>query len=479
MDISRRKLLKSGVAVSAAFGGLATLAACSDQRQIPSLSIDKYGKLIADPNGIMDLPKGFAYKILSKAGEKMDDGLLVPGDFDGMAAFAGKDGTTILLRNHEINAKDLLNESKDASKTMSPFGKQDELLDNIDQSRIYDRNKDGRPMAGGVTGLVVDPGPLHVKRQWLALAGTYDNCGGGPTPWNSWISCEETRKRAGEKCYKDHGWAFEVQADPELGLQEPVPLKGLGRFKHEAAALDPATGIVYLTQDDWGHPSLLYRFIPDMPGKMTEGGRFQALMVRGQPARDMRNWPTSKGKKVKLAEWFETDWVDLKDSHNPENDLEDRGIKAGAARFTRGEGAWFGDREMFFACTDGGAAKSGQIWRYVPSEFEGTEFESSKPGRLQLFVESPDKAVMEYCDNLTVAPWGDVLVCEDEYADGNGNNYLRGVTPQGKIYTLARSALKQKNEFCGACFGPDGKTLYVNLQQDALTFAIRGPWHEL
>lgn len=476
MTISRRNVLKVG-AISAAFGGLLSVAGCDQKRQLPKLITNKYGKLLPDPNGYLDLPKGFEYKILSQVGEKMSDGLLVPANPDGMAAFAGKDGTTILLRNHELNAKDL--QQEDRGKSISPFGKDDHLIDKIDKTRIYDFHENGRAMAGGVTGLVVDPGPLHVKHQWLALVGTFDNCAGGPTPWNSWISCEETRIRAGEGCAKDHGWGFEVLPDPDLGLQQPVPLKGLGRFKHEAAATDPANGIVYLTQDDWGHDSLLYRFIPDRPGDMIEGGKLQALMVKDQPSRDLRNWPKSKGKKIKPGSWLEVDWVDLADTHNPNNDIEDRGVADGAAIFTRGEGIWFGEKEFYFACTDGGTAKKGQIWRYIPSEFEGTEYETNKPGRLQLFLESPDAAVMEACDNLTIAPWGDIIICEDEYSDGDGDNYLRGITPQGKVYTLARSARKQKNEFCGACFGPDGKTLYVNLQQDGLTFAIRGPWGEL
>ena len=481
MNLSRRNILKSGLAVSAAFGGMSVLAACGNDRNSLEITLDKYGKLIPDPKGILDLPRGFEYKILSQSGEKMSDGLRVPADPDGMAAFAGKNGTTILMRNHELNAKDLAKEDIRAGKPVSPFGKDDELLDVVDRSKIYDFHKSGRAMAGGVTGLVIDPGPLHVKHQWLALTGTYDNCAGGPTPWNSWISCEETRARAGEKGTKDHGWAFEVIADPELGLQDPVPLKGLGRFKHEAAAVDPATGIVYLTQDDWGHNSLLYRFVPDIPGEMidADSGRFQALMVIGQPGRDLRNWPLSKGKNVRSGQWLDVQWVDIADRHNPENDIEDRGVENGAAIFSRGEGIWYGDQELYFASTDGGAKKLGQIWRYVPSRFEGTEFEANEPGRLQLFFESPDKAVMEYCDNITIAPWGDILICEDEYSDGNGDNYLRGITPQGKIYTLARSALKQKNEFCGACFGPDGKTLYFNLQQDGLTLAVRGPWKEL
>ncbi len=476
MNFSRRSFL-SRASISAAFGGFAAFAACSPRPREFSLGDNKYGALKADPKEILDLPNGFEYHVLSKAGEPMADGLVVPGLPDGMAAFAGPDGNTLLLRNHEISHRAMLRELPPYSRSISAFGKGDKYLSRIETSKLYDHGAKGRQLSGGVTTMVVNPGTMHVEEQFLALGGTYNNCAGGPTPWGSWITCEETTKRADENdgLMRDHGYAFEVMADPGSGLQQAVPLKAMGRFQHEAAAVDPRSSIVYLTQDNGSRPSLLYRFVPDIPGKLHEGGKLQALAIIDEPALDLRNWPQSEGAPVAAGQWMHTRWVDLDEVDNPQNDLEQRGLKAGAAHFTRGEGIWFGDNEVYFTCTDGGAAKIGQIWRYIPSPVEGSDLEDSQPGRLQLFVESPDPSVMEYVDNITIAPWGDIIACED---GKQGDNFLRGITPKGRIYTLARSALKQKNEFCGACFGPDGKTLYVNLQQDGLTLAIRGPWHE-
>ncbi len=473
MKFSRRTFL-SQASVSAAFAGYATLAACTPRPKEFSILDNKYGALKNDPAGVLDLPKGFEYKILSRAGDEMSDGLLVPADPDGMAAYDLKDGKTLLLRNHEIAPGDSKRERPPANETVSAFGKNDELLGLIDASKLYDNGGKGRQLSGGVTGLVVDPGTMRVEKQYLALGGTYNNCAGGSTPWGSWITCEETTRRADPKSgiMQDHGYAFEVTADPDTALQQAVPLRAMGRFQHEAACVDPRSSIVYMTQDNGRKASLLYRFLPDVPGKLAEGGKLQALAIVGEPSKDMRNWPNSKGAEIQAGEWMYTQWVDIDAVDNPDNDIELRGLDDGAARFVRGEGMWFGQDEMYFVCTNGGAAKIGQVWRYIPSPVEGTTLESRQPGRLQLFVESPDPSVMEYADNITIAPWGDLIVCED----GRGDNFLRGITPAGRIYTLARSALKQHNEFCGACFGSDGKTLYVNLQQGALTIAVRGPW---
>lgn len=120
-------------------------------------------------------------------------------------------------------------------------------------------------------------------------------------------------------------------------------------------------------------------------------------------------------------------------------------------------------------------AQARSIFRYVPSAFEGQPGETDQPGKLQLFVESQNGRVLDYADNLVVAPWGHVIVCEDRYSD-TLRNHLRGVTPEGKIYTLARNVHADNSEFAGACFSPDGGTLFVNLQNPGFTLAISGPW---
>jgi hypothetical protein len=319
---------------------------------------------------------------------------------------------------------------------------------------------------GGTTTVVYDTRTQTVERQYLSLTGTIRNCAGGPTPWNSWISCEETVERASEMLTVDHGYNFEVPAAAEMGTVEPVPLVHMGRFNHEAVAVDPASGIVYQTEDR--HDGLIYRYIPDVPGDLAQGGRLQALVLQGRSSLDTRNW---EQQTVQPGVPMAVTWIDLEDIQAPEDDLRLRGFDAGAARFARGEGMWYGESAVFFACTNGGRAKKGQIWRYVPSADEGTRAEANAPGTLELFVEPNDGAIIDNADNLTVAPWGDLIVCED----GSGDQFLVGVTPAGDIYKFARNAMND-SELAGATFAPDGSTLFVNIQHAGLTLAITGPW---
>lgn len=465
MSLSRRSFLTRAAATTSAFAVLPLLSGCGRADTGAYLNeVEGYGPLRRDSRGLFDLPRGFSYEVLSQTGDSMSDGLLVPGDPDGMAAFAGRDGLIRLVRNHELMPDE---------PAKSAFGENGERFARVDASRVFDFTADGQPHPGGTTTLIIDPDRLRVERQFLSLAGTANNCAGGPTPWGSWISCEETLLQAGELARYDHGYPFEVRADAD-GLVDPVPLRGLGRFRHEAAAVDPATGIVYQTEDD--EPGLFYRFIPDHPGELWRGGRLQALAIRGRPGADLRNWPES-ANPVGVGSRLEVHWVDLEDIHNPDGDLAARGIAAGAARFTRGEGLWFGQDELYFCCTDGGPVRLGQIWRYRPSRFEGYAQERSEAGILELFVESTDARRLDKCDNITIAPWGDLIVVED----GEDDQFIRGVTAQGHIYTIGRNAQSdadgEYSEITGPCFSPDGTTLFFNVQKaPGRTFAVRGPW---
>ncbi len=459
MVTSRREFLRSCGAVSLGFAGLnALLSRTANALPNVSRGIGGYGPLLRDPRGLLDLPAGFTYTIVSIGGQEMNDGFEVPIKADGMAAFPGPDGKTILVRNHEVDGDAL---------SGGPFGRGNELFGDIDPSRVYDAGHGTCPGLGGTTTVVFNTKTQTKEHEYLSLAGTVRNCAGGPTPWNSWITCEETVFRAGDKWEKDHGYNFEVPARYRGGPVDPVPLIAMGRFNHEAVAVDPNSGAVYETEDR--DDGAFYRFLPDTPGQLSNGGRLQALVVADQPGFDTRNWDNPPS--VKPRERLAVRWIDLSAVESPEDDLRYRAFDRGAARFARGEGAWTGTDGIYFACTSGGRAHRGQIWRYVPSAHEGTPEEDAAPGSLELFVEPNDSGLIDNADNLTVAPWGDLVVCED----GSGDQFVVGITPQGGIYQIARNATGE-SELAGACFSPDGSTLFVNIQHLNLTLAITGPW---
>ena len=433
-----------------------SLASCtSESLPTENLLIEKYGPLLKDPAGIFDLPKGFTYKIISKRGDIMSDGLLTPDKPDGMATFVGSQGKIILVRNHEL-----------LPNHFGPFGTDGLLLGNIDKEKVYDLADGKKTCKGGTTTLIINEQDLSIENAYLSLAGTIRNCAGGPTPWNSWISCEEIFTGPGNsKLQKKHGYNFEVPASETIQLTDPIPLKEMGRFQHEAVCVDPRTSIVYQTEDL--SDGLIYRFLPKQAGKLQKGGRLQALAVKGQKSCDTRNW---KESSFPINQPMEVEWIDLDHVDSPADDLRIRGFLKGAACFGRGEGMWFDKKECYFACTAGGRKKLGQIFRYVPSLYEGTSREAEAPGRIELFLESKDSSVLKWCDNLTVAPWGDLILCED-----HPQPYLVGVTPKGDLYKLGHNT-GYKSELAGCVFSPSGKTLFVNIQHAGLTLAIQGPW---
>lgn len=395
-----------------------------------------YGPLLPDPQGFLDLPQGFSYRVISRLGDPMTDGGTVPDRADGMGCFDLGDGTIALVRNHEL-------------KTHHDAGG--------DLRTGFDRTEAGAIVPGGTTHVVLDAQTLEVRKEFRSLAGTIENCAGGTTPWGTWLSCEENVTRAGEGVARDHGWVFEVPANA-TGFVNPAPIKEMGRFNHEAACVDPETGIVYLTEDR--DDSLLYRYIPNVPGQLADGGKLQALVADG--ISDSRNW---RGTNMVPRSWADVSWIDCEDVESPRDDLRYQGAARGATLFARGEGIHMGNRELYFTCTSGGTKKLGQIFRLAFSD-EGST-------KLQLFFESSDPNQMHYGDNLTVSPNGHLVVCEDQAGDVS-TNYLRGITPAGEAYPIGW--LRMTTELAGACWSPDGKTLFVNAYSPTVTFAVTGPW---
>jgi len=427
-----------------------------------------FGMLQSDPGQILDLPTGFSYRIICRKGDEMDDGLLVPGEADGMAAFPGEDGRIILVCNHENAARKLHN---------GPFGAELERLDRIDREKIYDFGGGRTPGAGGTTTIVYNPETGEIEKHFLSLAGTEYNCAGGPTPWGSWLSCEEIFRDPDSvmeffryvQREKRHGYVFEVPANAS-GPVDPVPLRDMGRFEHEAAAVNPKSGIVYLTEDR--SDSLFYRFIPNEKEKLHLGGRLQALCIDGDPSFDTRNW-ADKGN-MKTGVLRNAYWIELEDVDGDKNDLRLRGVDAGAAIFARGEGLCFTGEEFVITATIGGPDRLGQVFAYRPSPKEGMADEQSEPGALSLLAQSTAQSLLRHADNVTMSPWGDLIICEDT-ANHCG---LVGIRPDGQQYPLADNAYTN-SELAGICFSPDGTVMFVNIQVRGLTLAITGPWPSL
>lgn len=462
--MKRRTFLKN---LTAASGGLAVACAALGRREEIFASRGSearaagFGSLRPVPSKntgetILSLPEGFSYNVFGKQGEVMSDGRETPTRHDGMATF--EDGGELrLVRNHEITNRLVPIEG-------SAIG-----------SRPYDETA-----GGGTTTLVIDLEKRMPKRDFVSLSGTLVNCAGGPSPWGSWISCEETTigqtvitNERGDKFggfSKPHGYCFEVSAASDTEV-DPVPLKSMGRFSHEAVAFDQRSGVVYLTEDN--RPAGFYRFLPNKKTRLREGGRLEMLALRNSPNRDLRT-----GQQVGIdyyAYWVPIDDPDPESADEDSQAVQKQGLKKGAAIFTRLEGC-FTDQKgvVYFVSTEGGEQKDGQVWRYVPT--------GKDEGRLQLVYESPGHEVLEMPDNLCPQPGSDLIfICEDGDYPGLGrpiDNYMKILSADGKIADFAKNVMPgfENSEFAGSSFDRKGKVLFVNLQAPGVTLAIWGDW---
>lgn len=449
---NRRAVLKSfaiagfGASLDSTFGKIATA------RIWPS-DTSPYGLLspqlpVNGGTALLALPPDFTYRILSFETKTMSDGLPSPASADGMAAFS-VNGAIRLLRNHEI-------------KSPAPF--------RGNSADSYDRLG-----GGGVTTLVVDPVTRRLVRDFLSLSGTVANCSGGPTPWNSWISCEETLAGSELGFEQPHGYCFEVPAASD-GEVPARPLKAMGRFNHEAVAFDPATGTAYLTEDEGS--AGFYRFLPNVPGVLSLGGRLQILGIEGTPQFDTR-------RNQRAGTSLAVRWIDIPQPDPPRGSVSvfEQGRRLGAAIFRRLEGAVWGDGSVYFSASTGGDASLGQIWRYTPNKEAVVSPRDRRrgitrrngDGQLTLLFESRDVASLKAPDNLCLGRNGSLLICEDSTA---GAQYVRCLTSSGDLFDLVRNShpTLAHTELAGVTFSADGNTLFLNIYALGMTVAIWGPW---
>ena len=415
-----------------------------------------YGPLV-NHTGEMSLPKDFHYVHFGDAYTKMSDGFLTPPCHDGTTVFPEGKGIVRMIRNHEGYGHG------------TPRG---------GKFHAYDRTA-----RGGVTSSLFDTNKGELLESGIVLNGTHENCNGGHTPWGSWLSCEENTEGPTQGFEKPHGYVFEVPKSANRAV-EAVPIKAMGRMEHEAAAIDPRSGIVYLTEDNGDPADGFYRYLPNDRTRLHKGGKLQMLAVEGHSRYDTTHGQTV-GKKLH-CEWVTIDNPDPPEAETEPATVWREGRSKGAAQFIGVEGCHWSKGSVYFVASEGGDAEEGQIWRYTPH--------GMKHGTLVLLYESKSGKVLDEPDTITVSPRGGVLICEDGNGEdeAGGDNYLRVLSPAGELETFARNdtpldlhrweenkpGVMGRSEYSGSTYSPDGKWLFVHIQYPGRTFAITGPWEK-
>jgi secreted PhoX family phosphatase len=420
------------------------------------------------------LPAGFTYKTFAPFGSAMSDGFITPPIHDGMGVFDQEGGGYRIVRNHETG------DSND-NRPGTVLG---------DPATAYDTRAPG----GCVTLVLNDNAKL--LEHFISLNGSDSNCSGAPTPWGTWLTCEETTVGTGGGWGRPHGYVFEVDSAAD-GPHKQKPIKAMGRFTHEAAAVDPMTSVVFLTEDY--NPDGFYRYIPDTAGDLASGGVLQALKVKGHSEYDTLHGQTVGAELP--AVWVDIDDPDPDDAEEHPRAVRTQGVKKGAAKFMSGEGCTWRDDHVVFTASDGGDIGRGQIWAYRPTTRRG---KLDEEGVLVLLFESTDKHVLDYPDNCCTSPGGGIVVVED---GSDRQNFIRGLKPNGSMMTLGQNLVDVRrqlidssgklydprvpdddfgvgdgvgrSEFAGPRFSQDGTWLFVNIQVPGITCAITGDWGSL
>lgn len=448
--INRRSLLRAGT-----LGGLGIAVAGSIEAiagpAAAHAPVAGYGPLIPDPAGLLALPKGFSYKIVAKAGETLlESGHATPSDTDGMGFFS-HGHNWVLVDNHEIGGSE-------------PFGTP--ALPGL----TYDPGA-----RGGTTNIEVDRHGNRI-REYVSLAGTHNNCAGGITPWRTWLTCEETEQKKNAVFQKDHGYVFEVDPFDRAANLDPVPLKFLGRYAHEAVAVDPHTSAIYLTEDAGNPNGLWYRWTPPRHFR----GRTGTLRTLGDNAGQLQAMAAFDGPThipdLSLAAApgtkYQVRWVDVPDRQAASVSVRKQFANGQITRSRKFEGSWWGDNGVYVVASyarhgDGSVNEhDGQVWFYDPHHETLT--------LKTIFGVNPDPDVegnFDGPDNITVSPYGGVILAED----GDGLSHLVGVDRSGTTFALARNEIND-SEFAGPVFSVDNQTLFVGIQSPGIVFAITGPW---
>ena len=410
--INRRELVGGGVAAA---GMLALGPEFWESLARPARrGAGPYGPLgPPDANGLR-LPAGFSSRVIARGLQPVGTTGYVWHMFpDGAATYKASDGGWIMVSNSELPTPIDL-----------PF---DPPI--------------GNPGEGGASAIHFDRDGGIVDA-YRILSDTTSNCAGGPTPWGTWLSCEETETGQVWEC--DPAGVAEARVHPDMGV-----------FSHEAVAVDRRTGFVYLSEDEGA--GCFYRFRPRDRGDLSRGRLEVARLSRGA-----------------------VEWLAVPDPSAQSGPTRDQ--VEGATRFRRGEGVWFDSGIVYLATTS-----DSKIWAY-----------DARRQRMQAIYD-PAKVKnppLTDVDNITVhRRSGDLYVCEDNGAPDAYDIAL--ITPGGRRHRRRRTVARfmkltgpdhgepgtdASSEVAGVCFNPRGDRLYFSSQRGlvtGITYEVSGPFRRL
>ncbi|MFF7181375.1 alkaline phosphatase PhoX [Streptomyces sp. NPDC008121] len=383
--MERRSFLRGAVigTSAAAFGGTLMRGAAYAAPAQPGAG--PYGPLgTADANGIL-LPSGFTSRVIARSGQQVGSTSYTWHNApDGGACFVAGTGW-IYVSNSEINP-------------------------------------------GGGAGAVKFDASGNVVGAYRVLSNTRQNCAGGKTPWNTWLSCEEVSL----------GYVYET--DP-YGVNAAVRRDAMGRFKHEAAAADPVRKVIYLTEDETS--GCFYRFIPTTWGNLSSG-TLQVLVAGTATSGSFtwRNVPDPDGSPTAT-----------------------RSQVSGAKKFNGGEGCHYANDTVWFT-TKG----DNRLWQLnlATGTYELAYDDSLVSGG----------APLTGVDNVTGSSSGDLFIAED-----GGNMEICVITPDDVVAPFLRINGQSGSEITGPAFSPDGRRLYFSSQRGTsgsssggITYEVTGPF---
>lgn len=386
--LHRRTFLSwSGYGVAAFLAAPRASLLAADTAQAAPLFAQLPGALLPpDANGLR-LPPGFKSRVIARSSKPVSDSSYIwHGARDDGACYAAPDGGWIYVSNSEVKVID---------------------------------------GGGGGVGAVRFNAQGDIVDAYSILSGTDNNCAGGRTPWQTWLSCEEVER----------GLVYEC--DP-FGQKEAMAIPALGRFKHEAVAVDPVNSHLYLTEDE--EDGVFYRFIP------------------AAPLPDLTNGTLQVAQLVSSSGTTQIVWHDVPDPSAAQ--IPTRHQVAAATPFNGGEGIAWHDGIVYFT-TKG----DNRVWRLEATTSRiGVLYDANGRG------EAPLTGV----DNVTITASGDVLVAED-----GGDMQIVLITPAGVAVPIVQVTGQDLSEICGPAFDPSFQRLYFSSQTGPLNLDTAGITYEI